>query len=59
MPLPQEVRTLGEDIFVVLLGGLRIEIAQWSTIGDMMQCTGWVEALVEEGVSNSEVAATA
>ena len=30
----------GEDIFVVLLGGLHIEMALWSTIGDMMQVAG-------------------
>ena len=39
----------GEDIFVVLLGGLHIEMALWSTIGDMMQGAGWVEALVVQG----------
>ena len=49
----------GEDIFVVLLGSLHIEMALWSTIGDMMQGAGWVEALVEAGVTKLEAAATA
>ena len=45
MPLQQEVRKFGEDMFVVLLGGLHIEMALWSTIGVMMQGAGWMEAL--------------
>ena len=49
----------GEDIFVVLLRGLHTEMALWSTTGDMMQGAGWVEALVEAGVTTSEAAATA
>ena len=46
-------------ICVVLLRGLHIKMALWSTIGDMMQGAGMVEALVEAGVTKSEAAATA
>ena len=49
----------GEDIFVVLLRGLHIEMALWSTNGDMMQGEDWLEALVEGEVIKSEAAATA
>ena len=49
----------GENIFVVLLGFLHIEMALWSTIGDIMQGAGWVEALVKAGVIKLKAAATA
>ena len=39
----------GEDIFVVPLGGLHIEKALWSTIGDMMQGAGWGKHWLRQG----------
>ena len=33
--------THGEDKHVVMLGGLRIEMAVWSTLGDYLEDSGW------------------
>ena len=49
--------SLGEDRFVVLLGGLHIEMALWSTIGDLLPESGWPESLKEAGIVNSLAAA--
>ena len=45
--------SLGEDRFVVLLGGLHIEMALWSTLGDLMLGSGWPESLKDPGIVNS------
>ena len=44
---------LEEDRFVVLLGGLHIEKALWSTLGDLMLGSGWPESLKDAGIVNS------
>jgi hypothetical protein len=49
----------GEDKFVVMLGGLHIEMALWSTMGDLLRGSGWPEALKEAGLVKTEAAATA
>ena len=38
-------QTLGEDKFVVMFGGLHIEMAIWDTIGDFLDCSGWTATL--------------
>jgi hypothetical protein len=48
----------GEDNFLVMLGGLHIEMAFWNTIGDLLCGSGWPEALKEAGLVNSGAAAT-
>ncbi len=47
---------LGEDHFVVMFGGLHIEMALWSTIGDFLDCSGWTSTLCEAGVATSGTA---
>ena len=49
-------QTLGEDKFVVMFGGLHIEMAIWDTIGDFLDCSGWTAALCEAGVATSGIA---
>ena len=49
----------GEDRFVVMLGGLHIEMALWSTMGDLLHGSGWPETLKEAGIVKTESAATA
>ena len=49
-------QTLGEDKFVVMFGGLHIEMAIWDTIGDFLNCSGWTAALCEAGVATSGIA---
>jgi len=48
-----------EDKFVVMLGGLHIEVALWSTMGDLLRGCGWPEYLKEAGLVKSEAAALA
>jgi len=49
----------GEDKFVVMLGGLHIEMVLWSTMGDLLRWCGWPESLKEAGLVKSEAAALA
>ena len=44
---------LGEDRFVILLGGLHIEMALWSIFSDLMLKSGWPESLKDAGIVNS------
>lgn len=48
--------THGEAKFVVMLGGLHIEMALWNTLGDLLDGTGWTTALAEADVASSGVA---
>ena len=41
----------GEDRFLVMLGGLHIEMALWATMGDFLRGSGWPEALAEAGIA--------
>ena len=38
--------TSSEDKFVVMLGGLHIELALWSTMGDLLRGSGWPGTLI-------------
>ena len=38
-------RGYGEDTFVILLGGLHLEMASLATIGDLLDDSGWTHAL--------------
>lgn len=46
----------GEDQFIVMLGGLHIEMAALKVLGDLLQSSGWTEALVHAGVATSGTA---
>lgn len=46
----------GEKKFVVMFGGLHVEMALWNTIGDLLECSGWTDALIDAGVSSSGTA---
>ena len=41
---------------VVMLGGLHIEMALWSTPGDVLEGSGWTSALTESEVASSGTA---
>lgn len=43
----------GEDKFVIMFGGLHIEMASFKLLGDLLKGSGWVGALTEAGVSSS------
>ena len=41
----------GEDKFVVMFGGLHIEMAALKTLGDWLRGSGWVQALVQAEIT--------
>ena len=43
----------GEEKFLVMFGGLHIELALWKTIGDFLEDSGWTAALTESGVATA------
>jgi len=45
--------SLGEDVFVLLMGGLHIEMAALRALGPLLQQSGWDEALAAAGVTTS------
>ena len=48
----------GEDKFVVMFGGLHIEIAALRKLGDWLQGNGWVDALVQAEITKAGTANT-
>ena len=48
--------THGEQKFVILMGGLHIEMAVLSVLGDWLADSGWVGALVEAEIASAGVA---
>ena len=46
----------GEDQFVIMFGGLHIEMAVLKVIGDLLTDSGWTSALVEAGIASSGTA---
>jgi len=46
----------GEDKFVMMFGGLHIEMAALRSLGALLQNSGWTGALVEAGVASSGTA---
>jgi hypothetical protein len=49
-------QTHGEDKYVVMLGGLHTEMALWSTVGDILDGSGWTTVLAEADVVSSGIA---
>ncbi|GFO32930.1 hypothetical protein PoB_005943500 [Plakobranchus ocellatus] len=41
----------GEDKFVMLLGGLHLEMASLATIGDLLDGSGWTHALTQANIA--------
>ena len=48
--------THGEERYIVMFGGLHIEMALWNTLGDLLECSGWTTALYEADVASSGTA---
>ena len=42
----------GEDKFVIMFGGLHIEMAALKSIGTLLRDSGWTGALVEAGIAS-------
>ncbi|KAG1674335.1 hypothetical protein GQR58_015133 [Nymphon striatum] len=45
-----------EDKFIIMFGGLHLEKALWNVSRDLLQCSGWSEALVEAEIATSGTA---
>ena len=45
----------GEQAFVAMMGGLHVEMALWSVVGDLLDGSGWTTALTEADVASSGV----
>ena len=48
--------TFGEDKFVIMFGGLHIEMAAFKLLGNLLQGSGWTSALVQAGIASSGTA---
>ena len=48
--------THGEHVHVVMLGGLHTEMALWSTLGDILEESGWTSAIAEAEIATPGVA---
>ena len=48
--------TFGERQFVIMLGGLHIEMAAFKTLGDWLNGSGWNTAITAAGIASSGVA---
>ena len=48
--------TYGEDKFIVMFGGLHIEMAAFRLLGDLLKGSGWTGALTEAGIATSGTA---
>ena len=46
----------GEDRYVVMFGGLHIEMAAMKTLGDWLGGSGWVQALVQADIVSPGIA---
>ena len=48
--------TFGEASFVMMLGGLHVEMASWKMVGDLLQESGWTVALNDAGIASAGTA---
>lgn len=48
--------THGENNYVVMFGGLHMEMALWNTLGDLLEKSGWTTALADADVASSGTA---
>ena len=47
---------LGEQRFILMFGGLHIELALWKVVGDLLHGSGWTTALTDSGVTSAGTA---
>ena len=48
--------THGEDMLLVMFGGLHLEMGMWNMLGDYLACSGWTTALTDAGIATSGTA---
>ncbi len=49
-------QTHDESKYIVMFGGLHIEMAIWNTFGDYLEASGWTTALTQAGIGSSGTA---
>ena len=49
-------RPHGESQYIVMFGGLHVEMAIWKTFGDYLEASGWITALNHAGIASSGTA---
>src|SRR6218665_661981 len=45
--------TRGENKFVVMFGGIHLEMALWNVVGDSLEGSGWTTALIDAGIATA------
>ena len=50
------MKEYGEDKFVIMFGGLHIEMAGLTSLGTLLEGSGWTSAITEAGVASSGTA---
>lgn len=48
--------THGENLMVIMFGGLHLEKALWTVLGDVLEASGWIDALTESGIATAGTA---
>lgn len=43
----------GEDKIIIMFGGLHLEKAMWTALGDLLSHSGWTNALTDSGISSA------
>lgn len=46
----------GENKYVVMFGGLHLEMGLWNVLGDLLESSGWTTAIIEAEIATSGVA---
>ena len=49
-------QTHGEQKYVVILGGLHVEMAAWRAVGDLLEASGWTSAITQANIASSGMA---
>ena len=44
----------GEDLYVIMLGGLHIEMTAWKALGKWLDSSGWTSALVQADIATGK-----
>ena len=39
--------TYGENVFLIMFGGLHLEMGMWNMLGNYLACSGWTTALAD------------
>ena len=48
--------TYGEYVFLVMFGGLHLEMGMWNVLGEYLACSGWTTAHTDAGIATSGTA---